>query len=67
MWVDTSHNKAEKYDCLFPGNDVLKRSRVIFQNLIGEKLLSFGGHGVFLIDEEKHHDLYDTITEFLLQ
>lgn len=58
---------AEKYDCLFPGNDVLKRAESIFPNLIGKKLLSFGGHGTFLIDEKTHHELYDIITEFLLQ
>jgi pimeloyl-ACP methyl ester carboxylesterase len=58
---------AEKYDCLFPGEDVLKRADSIFPNLVGKKLLSFGGHGVFLIDEETHHELYDIITKFLLQ
>lgn len=58
---------AEEYDCLFPGKDVLKRSVRIFPNLVGTKLLSFGGHGTFLVNEEKHHELYDIITEFLIQ
>lgn len=57
---------AEQYDCLFPGRDVLKQADIIFPNVVGKKLLAFGGHGAFLIDEETHHELYDIMNEFLL-
>ncbi len=57
---------AEEYDVLFPGTAVIARSKRIFSNLVGTKLLSLGGHGMFLLDEETHFDFYDTITDFLL-
>lgn len=57
---------AEEHDVLFPGEAVLARSKMMFSNLVGTKLLSLGGHGMFLLDEETHFDFYDTITDFLL-
>lgn len=56
---------AEKYDYLFPGDAVIKRSKEVFTNLVGTELLNFGGHGVFLLDEDTHFKIYDTITDFL--
>ncbi len=56
---------AEKRDCLFPGEAVLRRSKELFCNLSGTQLLDFGGHGAFLKNERTHFDYYDTITEFL--
>ncbi|MDD3919960.1 MAG: alpha/beta hydrolase [Eubacteriales bacterium] len=58
---------AEQFDCLFPGQAVLKRAAEIFPNLVGTELLSFGGHGAFLMDEQTHHALYDRITSFLIE
>lgn len=58
---------AEKYDCLFPGEAVLKRAEKLFVNLAGTHLLTFGGHGAFLVDEETHFEHYDMITDYLLQ
>lgn len=57
---------AEEFDCLFPGRAVLKRAKKVFPNLVGEELISLGGHGAFLMDEDTHYPLYDRITEFLL-
>jgi len=58
---------AEKHDCLFPGEAVLKRAEKLFPNLAGTRLLTLGGHGAFLNEEETHFDFYDVITDFLIQ
>lgn len=57
---------AQKFDVLFSGEAVITRSKDIFIKLVGTKLLSLGGHGMFILDEETHYDFYDIISDFLI-